>query len=296
MLAHPALTDASVMRGLPSSSGGFRVGALTPPVVLVDEALAAYIDWREDERGVADAYAHSSDAHGAEANLRLAAYVRRSIKGSPRPRPTPGRSGELERRVGRHGASGADHIGETTPTHPDPNERTESKSPAPARRASSPPGRRSTKLKMSIRYVYDTERLSRAVAVGQDPAGCGLAVPAAARWPGDLRPDALLDAVDGSSGGRARRRLRSPHHVRVARPGGRGRSALGVTGDRRRRRLGRADRGESPCLRRVSRRPSRLVRTASSRAGSGGSYGPRPRPPGPKQPKPWTGGRHEYRY
>jgi hypothetical protein len=67
MFAHPALTDDAVVLGSRSSSGRSRVGASAPPaVVLFDEALATYIDWRDDERGVADAYARWCEAPGAE--------------------------------------------------------------------------------------------------------------------------------------------------------------------------------------------------------------------------------------
>ena len=51
------------------------MGALIPPAVLLDEALAAYIDCRDDERAVADAYARWSEAPGVERSLRFGAYV-----------------------------------------------------------------------------------------------------------------------------------------------------------------------------------------------------------------------------
>jgi hypothetical protein len=52
MSAHPPRVDDAVMLGSRSSSEGLRAGALSPPAVLVDDALASYIDWRADERAV----------------------------------------------------------------------------------------------------------------------------------------------------------------------------------------------------------------------------------------------------
>jgi len=61
--------------GSRSSSEGLRLHPLPPlAAVLADEALVTYIDWRDAEREVDDAYARWCDAPGAEEDLRLAAY------------------------------------------------------------------------------------------------------------------------------------------------------------------------------------------------------------------------------
>jgi hypothetical protein len=118
MIAHPALTEDAVMLGLRSSSRRPRVGALTPPAVLVDEALATYIDWREGERGVADAYARWSEAPAAEENRRFAAYTAALDQEEAAAKVYAESIGELERWLGRHSAPAANHHDGTTPLHP----------------------------------------------------------------------------------------------------------------------------------------------------------------------------------
>jgi hypothetical protein len=75
MIAHPALTDDAPVLGSRSSAQEPRVGVPSPPAVLVDDALATYIGWRDDEREVADAYARWSRAPQAEQNQGFAAYT-----------------------------------------------------------------------------------------------------------------------------------------------------------------------------------------------------------------------------
>jgi hypothetical protein len=89
---------------------------------LVDEALATYIDWRDDERAVADAYGRWSNASGAEKNLRFTAYNAALDQEEAAARVYAESIRELERWLPQHGAPAADHQERATPPHPDPDE------------------------------------------------------------------------------------------------------------------------------------------------------------------------------
>jgi hypothetical protein len=79
-----------------------------PPAVLVDEALATYIDWRADERGVTDAYARwSEQAPGLEESLRFGAYIAALDQEEASADSYAESIGELARWLWRHGAPAA---------------------------------------------------------------------------------------------------------------------------------------------------------------------------------------------
>ena len=107
MSAHPPRVDDAVMLGSRSSSGGPRAGALSPPAVLVDDALASYVEWRADERSVADAYARWSEAPAAEQNPRLGAYTAALDQEEAAARVYAESIGELARWLARHRAPAA---------------------------------------------------------------------------------------------------------------------------------------------------------------------------------------------
>jgi hypothetical protein len=110
----------------PRSSPGVRVGALAPPAeALVDEALATYMDWRDDERGVADAYARWCEAPGAEESLRFGAYAAALDQEQAAARDYAESIDALARWLWRHGAPAADHQHGMTRPHPNPTERSE---------------------------------------------------------------------------------------------------------------------------------------------------------------------------
>jgi len=88
---------------------------LTPPRVLVDQALDSYIDWRVDERGVADAYARWSQATpGGEQNVRFAAYTAALDREEAAANEYAESIGRLARWLARH-ATAANHEHGTTP-------------------------------------------------------------------------------------------------------------------------------------------------------------------------------------
>jgi hypothetical protein len=75
MTAHPVLTNHVPMRTSPRRSGGIRVDTAAWPVpALIDQALAAYIDWREATRAVTDSYDRWCTAAAIENTARFAAY------------------------------------------------------------------------------------------------------------------------------------------------------------------------------------------------------------------------------
>jgi hypothetical protein len=117
------------MLGSRSSSKELRAGALTPPAaLLVDEALATYIDWREGERGVADAYARWTDAPRAEQPMRFAAYNAALDREEAAAKDYAESIGELARWLARHGAPDGNRQDGTTPPHADPHDRAEQRS------------------------------------------------------------------------------------------------------------------------------------------------------------------------
>jgi hypothetical protein len=89
---------------------------------LVDAARATYIDWRDDERRVGDAYAGWSVAPGAEENLRFGAYGAALDQGEAAAKVYAVAIRELVRGRAGHRPPAANHHDGTTPAHPDPHE------------------------------------------------------------------------------------------------------------------------------------------------------------------------------
>jgi len=75
MTAFPAVTnDAPMARARPPYQGTRVDSAAWPLPRLLDDVLAAYVDWREDADAASDAYRRWADAHLGERAARFSAY------------------------------------------------------------------------------------------------------------------------------------------------------------------------------------------------------------------------------